>query len=122
VRDVVVIGAGHIALIAALDDLDVETSPGPYELATGEHWDDIAQREGAKLIGAVDRAAPGFAGSVAVGGGGRSGTGRYPGIELRGMVRGRHRDDVGVAHAVLVDRLQHLGFPTRHTDMAGTPH
>jgi phytoene dehydrogenase-like protein len=36
----------------------------PYDLATGEHWDDIAEREGAKLIAAVDSAAPGFADSV----------------------------------------------------------
>ncbi|MGH3664942.1 MAG: phytoene desaturase family protein [Egibacteraceae bacterium] len=36
----------------------------PYELSTGEHWDAIAQREGHKLIAAVDRAAPGFADSV----------------------------------------------------------
>ena len=35
-----------------------------YELSNGEHWDDIAQREGNKLIAAVDRAAPGFADSV----------------------------------------------------------
>jgi len=36
----------------------------PYELSTGEHWDDIAQREGEKLVAAVERAAPGFADSV----------------------------------------------------------
>jgi phytoene dehydrogenase-like protein len=36
----------------------------PYELATGEQWDDIADREGRKLVDAVDRAAPGFADSV----------------------------------------------------------
>ncbi|HEU0101617.1 MAG TPA: NAD(P)/FAD-dependent oxidoreductase [Mycobacteriales bacterium] len=35
----------------------------PYELAH-EKWDDIAEREGTKLVEAVDRAAPGFAGSV----------------------------------------------------------
>jgi phytoene dehydrogenase-like protein len=36
----------------------------PYALANGEHWDDIAEREGDKLVEAVDRAAPGFAASV----------------------------------------------------------
>ena len=36
----------------------------PYELSTGEHWDDIAEREGRKLVEAVDAVAPGFAGSV----------------------------------------------------------
>jgi phytoene dehydrogenase-like protein len=35
-----------------------------YELANGERWDDIAEREGRKLVDAVDRAAPGFADSV----------------------------------------------------------
>ncbi|MBW3603902.1 MAG: NAD(P)/FAD-dependent oxidoreductase [Actinobacteria bacterium] len=35
-----------------------------YELANGEHWDEIADREGHKLVAAVDRAAPGFADSV----------------------------------------------------------
>jgi len=36
----------------------------PYELSTGEHWDEIAEREGRKLVEAVDAVAPGFAGSV----------------------------------------------------------
>ena len=36
----------------------------PYELSNGEHWDAIAEREGTKLVEAVDRVAPGFAGSV----------------------------------------------------------
>ncbi len=36
----------------------------PYELSNGEGWDDIAEREGEKLVAAVDRAAPGFASSV----------------------------------------------------------
>ncbi|HVM14562.1 MAG TPA: NAD(P)/FAD-dependent oxidoreductase [Egibacteraceae bacterium] len=36
----------------------------PYELRTGEHWDDIAEREGHKLVLAVDAAATGFADSV----------------------------------------------------------
>ena len=35
----------------------------PYALAH-ERWDDIAEREGTKLVEAVDRFAPGFAGSV----------------------------------------------------------
>ena len=35
----------------------------PYALVD-EKWDDIAEREGTKLVEAVDRAAPGFAGSV----------------------------------------------------------
>jgi len=35
-----------------------------YELANGEDWDAIAEREGQKLVDAVDRAAPGFAASV----------------------------------------------------------
>lgn len=33
----------------------------PYELSNGEHWDDIGEREGTKLVEAVERAAPGFA-------------------------------------------------------------
>jgi phytoene dehydrogenase-like protein len=33
----------------------------PYDLANGEHWDDIGRREADKLVAAVDRAAPGFA-------------------------------------------------------------
>jgi len=36
----------------------------PYELSTGERWDDIREREGSKLVEAVDRVAPGFASSV----------------------------------------------------------
>ena len=36
----------------------------PYELSNGESWDDIAEREGTKLVDAVDRVAPGFAASV----------------------------------------------------------
>ncbi len=36
----------------------------PYELSNGEHWDAIAQREGDKLVAAVDAAAPGFADAV----------------------------------------------------------
>jgi phytoene dehydrogenase-like protein len=36
----------------------------PYELSTGEDWDAIAEREGTKLVAAVDAAAPGFAASV----------------------------------------------------------
>jgi len=36
----------------------------PYELSNGEHWDAIAEREGTKLVQAVDRVAPGFAGTV----------------------------------------------------------
>jgi len=36
----------------------------PYELANGERWDDIREREGTKLVEAVDAAAPGFASSV----------------------------------------------------------
>ena len=36
----------------------------PYELSSGEKWDDIAEREGTKLVEAVDRAAPGFASTV----------------------------------------------------------
>ena len=36
----------------------------PYELSNGETWDGIREREGDKLIAAVDRVAPGFAGSV----------------------------------------------------------
>lgn len=36
----------------------------PYELSNGERWDDIRQREGEKLVAAVDAAAPGFADSV----------------------------------------------------------
>jgi phytoene dehydrogenase-like protein len=36
----------------------------PYALSNGEHWDDIREREGTKLVEAVDRVAPGFAASV----------------------------------------------------------
>ncbi len=36
----------------------------PYALANGETWDGIREREGDKLIAAVDRVAPGFASSV----------------------------------------------------------
>jgi len=36
----------------------------PYALGNGESWDAIAEREGTKLVEAVDRVAPGFAGSV----------------------------------------------------------
>lgn len=36
----------------------------PYALSNGESWDAIAEREGSKLVEAVDRVAPGFAGSV----------------------------------------------------------
>ena len=36
----------------------------PYELRNGERWDDIAEREGTKLVAAVDAVAPGFADSV----------------------------------------------------------
>jgi phytoene dehydrogenase-like protein len=36
----------------------------PYALSNGERWDDIAEREGSKLVAAVDAAAPGFAASV----------------------------------------------------------
>ncbi|WP_370326932.1 phytoene desaturase family protein [Euzebya sp.] len=36
----------------------------PYRLSTGESWDAIREREGQKLIDAVDAAAPGFARTV----------------------------------------------------------
>jgi phytoene dehydrogenase-like protein len=36
----------------------------PYALASGESWDDIAEREGTKLVESVDALAPGFASSV----------------------------------------------------------
>ena len=36
----------------------------PYELSNGETWDAIAEREGIKLVEAVDAAAPGFAATV----------------------------------------------------------
>jgi phytoene dehydrogenase-like protein len=36
----------------------------PYALSNGERWDDIREREGSKLVEAVDAVAPGFASSV----------------------------------------------------------
>ncbi len=36
----------------------------PYALSNGESWDAIGEREGAKLIAAVERVAPGFASTV----------------------------------------------------------
>ena len=36
----------------------------PYELSTGEHWDDIREREGERIVAQVENAAPGFTGSV----------------------------------------------------------
>jgi phytoene dehydrogenase-like protein len=36
----------------------------PYELSGGADWDAIGEREGEKLVSALDRVAPGFAGSV----------------------------------------------------------
>lgn len=36
----------------------------PYALSNGESWDAIREREGTKLVEAVDRVAPGFASSV----------------------------------------------------------
>ncbi len=36
----------------------------PYALSNGEDWDSIREREGTKLVEAVDRAAPGFASAV----------------------------------------------------------
>jgi phytoene dehydrogenase-like protein len=36
----------------------------PYALSNGEDWDAIREREGTKLVEAVDRVAPGFASSV----------------------------------------------------------
>jgi phytoene dehydrogenase-like protein len=36
----------------------------PYALSNGESWDAIAEREGTKLVEAVERVAPGFASSV----------------------------------------------------------
>jgi phytoene dehydrogenase-like protein len=36
----------------------------PYALSNGESWDSIGEREGTKLVEAVDRAAPGFAANV----------------------------------------------------------
>ena len=36
----------------------------PYELATGEHWDDIAAREADKIVAQVEKAAPGFTDTI----------------------------------------------------------
>jgi phytoene dehydrogenase-like protein len=36
----------------------------PYALSNGERWDDIADREADKLIAAVERLSPGFAGTI----------------------------------------------------------
>ena len=36
----------------------------PYELSTGERWDDIAGREADRVVAQVERAAPGFADSI----------------------------------------------------------
>jgi phytoene dehydrogenase-like protein len=36
----------------------------PYELSTGERWDDIAMRETDRIVAQVERAAPGFASSI----------------------------------------------------------
>jgi phytoene dehydrogenase-like protein len=36
----------------------------PYDMADGADWDDLADSEGARLVAAVDRYAPGFADSV----------------------------------------------------------
>jgi phytoene dehydrogenase-like protein len=36
----------------------------PYELSNGEHWNAIREREGDKLVVALDRVSPGFASSV----------------------------------------------------------
>ncbi|MGH8930087.1 MAG: phytoene desaturase family protein, partial [Egibacteraceae bacterium] len=36
----------------------------PYELSNDERWDEIREREGTKLVEAIDAAAPGFAGAV----------------------------------------------------------
>ncbi len=36
----------------------------PYELSTGEHWDDIRDREGDRIVAQVEKAAPGFTGSI----------------------------------------------------------
>jgi phytoene dehydrogenase-like protein len=36
----------------------------PYELSTGESWDDIASREADLVVAQVERAAPGFASSI----------------------------------------------------------
>jgi phytoene dehydrogenase-like protein len=36
----------------------------PYQLRAGERWERIAEREGAKVVAQVERAAPGFASSI----------------------------------------------------------
>jgi len=36
----------------------------PYELSTGEQWDDIATREADKIVAQVEKAAPGFTGTI----------------------------------------------------------
>ena len=36
----------------------------PYELSTGERWDDIRDREGQRIVAQVERAAPGFADTI----------------------------------------------------------
>ena len=36
----------------------------PYELSTGEQWDDIRDREADKIVAQVEKAAPGFASSI----------------------------------------------------------
>jgi phytoene dehydrogenase-like protein len=36
----------------------------PYELSTGERWDDIAAREADRIVAQVERTAPGFASSI----------------------------------------------------------
>ena len=36
----------------------------PYELSTGERWDDIARREADKIVAQVDRFAPGFSSGI----------------------------------------------------------
>ncbi len=36
----------------------------PYDLSTGEHWDDIGAREGDRVVAQVERFAPGFAGTI----------------------------------------------------------
>lgn len=36
----------------------------PYELSTGEHWDDIADREADKIVAQVEKVAPGFADTI----------------------------------------------------------
>ncbi len=36
----------------------------PYELSTGEHWDDIRDREGDRIVAQVERAAPRFTDTV----------------------------------------------------------